>query len=101
MKFETVTPDHDYTPPPRDPRDDDRAHSAYCAMHSIARECQARLLAVVNDRVVESDDGGVWIDMSTANLIVQIADKLNDDNRAKFLAMDVPRMGRTAWSVSG
>lgn len=102
MAFERYTPPATYTPPARDPRDSDYAHSAYAAMHKIATEFQAAKLDAVDGRVVALDwsaKSGVLVDANTARLVVQIADNLNDENRAKFLAMDVPQMGIIAWKL--
>lgn len=43
---------------------------------------------------------GVLIDMSSANLIVQIADKLNPKNRAKFIKLPVGMMANMAWELA-
>jgi hypothetical protein len=43
---------------------------------------------------------GVDVDMTTANLLVQVADKLNPSNRSRFLALDIPVMVGMAWRVA-
>jgi hypothetical protein len=43
--------------------------------------------------------GGVMIDVQTANLIVQIYDKLSDANKKKFAKMPMKKMGALAWQM--
>ncbi len=44
---------------------------------------------------------GAFVDAQTANLIVQIYDRLKDEaNRAKFVAMPMKRMADTAWKIA-
>lgn len=49
----------------------------------------------------DSAPDGVDYDPSTANLCVKIANRLNPENREKFLALPWLRMGRVAWRMTG
>lgn len=42
---------------------------------------------------------GVLVDAQTANVIVQVYDALNDENKVKFAAMPIERMGDAAWRL--
>jgi hypothetical protein len=62
-----------------------------------------KLLEVLRYMVSEkmgAEVNGVFVDISSANLIVQIADKLNPQNRAKFLGLPVGAMGSMAWELA-
>jgi len=63
----------------------------------------AKLLGVL-ERICAEHSGlevnGVLIDGSSACLIVQIAKKLNAENKKKFLALPVGRMGELAWQIA-
>lgn len=43
---------------------------------------------------------GVDVDMTTANLLVQVADNLNPSNRSRFLDLPLPKMVEMAWRVA-
>lgn len=49
----------------------------------------------------DNQDGALFLDMQTANLLVSVADALNEKNRAHFLTMDLGTMVDTAWKLVG
>lgn len=56
------------------------------------------LRAIVTDHSAKVIDG-VFVDAWTAKAIVTVYDALGEDNRAKFMGMDIARMGHTAWKL--
>ena len=113
VQFVAVDPKsvQEYEAPPRDPRDSDLADRRYRTFHRMAGEFQA---GVVDDtgRLLDEHPAdalergpyqltrGRWIvDANTAGLIVQIADKLNDVNRERYLESPVPQMCDWAWKL--
>jgi hypothetical protein len=50
-------------------------------------------------RVVERKQHERGLDLTTAGLIVQVADALSDENRAKLAAMDVGKAARICWKL--
>lgn len=46
-------------------------------------------------------DGALILDIFTASYLVQVADRLNEQNKAKFLSMDLGRMVDVMWKVVG
>jgi hypothetical protein len=40
---------------------------------------------------------GVLVDATTANVVVQVFDALNETNKAKFAALPVAKMANLAW----
>jgi len=123
--FCSYTPPEVYTPPARDPRDDDRAARVYASCHYIGTMFSAKtvgpdgmILDIHPADAVTLDDedparweqdpdararlpeGSMVMDANTARLITQIADAVNDKNRAMFLGMDLARMGTVAWKLA-
>jgi hypothetical protein len=47
----------------------------------------------------DNADGCLFLDVQTANLLVQVADALNPTNRSKFLVMDLGQMVTLAWKL--
>lgn len=64
-----------------------------------------RLRRVVKDHacaafVYPNEDGCLLVDAWTSRLLVDVADALKkSENRAKFLAMDLGAMVKTAWKL--
>jgi len=44
---------------------------------------------------------GVAVDLFTASAIIQVYDKLNDQNKAKLAAMPVPKIAAVVWKLIG
>lgn len=42
---------------------------------------------------------GVLVDATTAHMLVAVHDALNEQNRAKFLALDIRKMVRLGWKL--
>lgn len=42
---------------------------------------------------------GLFVDVTTANMLVKIYDALNEQNRAKFVAMPLRRMVAVGWKL--
>lgn len=117
MEFRGYIPPKTYTPPERTRLDDDRAWRVYCTMHRIGTEFQAAVVGKDGRRLKphpadcigdpgedkprkRAPEGAILVDANSARLITQIADNLNDANRAKFLALDIGKMGRVAWKLA-
>jgi len=47
----------------------------------------------------DNKDGCLVLDVQTANLLVQVAQALSPERRAKFLTMDLGRMVEIAWKA--
>lgn len=43
---------------------------------------------------------GVFVDATTAHVVVQVYDAVNAENRAKLDAMDIRRLAATCWRVT-
>lgn len=68
-----------------------------------AKKGDPKIIATMRKFAREGSSGkvdGVLVDMSTANLIISIYDKINPKNQAKFAAMPIGRMGQTAWKIA-
>lgn len=125
VDFKSYSPPSDYLPKPRDPRDDDRAARVYASCHYIRTMHQARtlgpdgaMLDIHPADAVDLDDedeqrwdqdqeararlpaGSVVMDALSAGIILQVADALGDQNRARFLALELGKMGRVAWRLA-
>lgn len=44
---------------------------------------------------------GVMVDASSANIVVQVYDALNESNKKKYIGMPVEKMVKVAWSLAG
>lgn len=53
---------------------------------------------IVTDHSAKKIDG-VFVDATTANAIITVYDALNDENKAKFAALPIDRMGDAAWKL--
>lgn len=42
---------------------------------------------------------GVFMDATTANMLVRVHDALNEENRAKFLALPIRKMVAVGWKL--
>ena len=47
----------------------------------------------------DNEDGCLMLDVTTASMLVQIAEKLNPEHRAKYLQMDLGRMVDLSWKL--
>lgn len=85
----------DFDPPYERPRAIPRGESRMEVLRWISKEHQALF--------VFDEDGDrkhvVIVDASSAHLMVSIADKLNPENRKKFLDMPIAHAGVTAWRM--
>lgn len=67
-------------------------------MSDLAKKYQA-IKKIVDERQHGKVDG-VGVDAFTAGMLVQICDKLNPTNRAKFLSMPIDKMVDVGWKIS-
>lgn len=67
-------------------------------MSDLAKKYQA-IKKIVDDRQHGKVDG-VGVDVFTAGMLLQICDKLNPMNRAKFLSMPIDKMVDAGWNLS-
>ncbi len=55
-------------------------------------------------KIVESRQcarvGGVLVDGFTASAIIQVYDRLNDENKAKLAALPIRKMADTVWKIA-
>lgn len=58
----------------------------------------AAIRRIVAERQYAKVDG-CMIDLFTASAIVQVFDKLNDTNKAKYANLPAPRMGQIAFQL--
>ena len=64
----------------------------------LARVVKEHSMAVF---AYDNKDGALIMDVVSANVVVQVADALKPENRAKLLGMDIGIMVDTAWKVVG
>lgn len=125
VMFVQYQPPKHYDPPTRRLDDDDRAARLYASLHwsatmhnSVCLAADGACLPISPIRAVldqDNDDraaptaaerlygvipeNAVLVDSNTAHIVVQIADALNVDNRAKFLGLPVHAVGPTVWEL--
>ena len=71
-------------------------HEVYVPAESPARTRIAKLREI-NRSGMAARVEGCLVDIQTANLLVQVFDKLSRDNKAKFAKPSLPRLVDFAW----
>lgn len=66
-------------------------------LRQIVTESQAQKISIQDS---DGKNHKVYVDMTTANLLVRIYDALNETNREKFIALPWPKMVKVAWKLA-
>ena len=66
-------------------------------LRQIVSECQAQKITMQDDH---GKSRKIYVDMTTANVVVSVHDALNEQNRAKFIALPWAKMARVAWKLA-
>lgn len=53
----------------------------------------------IADNFSHDEIGGVLIDAQTANVILTVYNALSDQNKEKFLLLDINKMAQLAWKL--
>ena len=78
---------------------DDLAAAVRESPHHARTDVAAAMRRIVADHSA-ARVGGVYVDMTTASVIVRIGDALNEKNRETFFALPVRRMVDVAWKLA-
>lgn len=108
MNFIRAVPVETWEPPDRlKGMEDGKAYNRYCLLHRIQAECQARRVRDDGEQlewldVGEEPRGGAWcwVDMTSANIAVQVIEALKPENRKKILGLPIPSICQMAMRVA-